>query len=119
LGANFLAGIITPTAQTGADQALAIKSFQIQRTISLFSPMTLYSEATFTILDPTRNTTNPLAFVLMGPFERISLSRFQSPLPLLQSILIVTPYLVSIVAITFLSFGICYYVFMRQEIRTV
>jgi ABC-2 type transport system permease protein len=119
LGANFLAGIIAPTGQMASDPALAIKSVQIQRTISLFSPMTLYSEATFTILDPTRNTTNPLAFVLMGPFERISLSRFQNPLPLLQSILIVTPYLVSIVAITLVSFGICYYVFMRQEIRTI
>ena len=119
LGANFLAGIIAPTSQMTSDPALAIKSVQIQRTISLFSPMTLYSEATFTILDPTRNTTNPLAFVLMGPFERISLSRFQNPLPLLQSILIVTPYLVSIVAITLVSFGICYYVFMRQEIRTI
>jgi ABC-2 type transport system permease protein len=119
LGANFLAGIIVPSGQMASNPALAIKSIQIQRTISLFSPMTLYSEATFTILDPTRNTTNPLAFVLMGPFERISLSRFQNPLPLLQSILIVTPYLVSIVAITLVSFGICYYVFMRQEIRTI
>jgi ABC-2 type transport system permease protein len=119
MGASFLAGIIVPTAQTAADPAMAIKSVEIQRVISLFSPMTLYSQATFTILDPTRNTTNPLAFVLMGPFERISLSRFQSPLPLLQSLLIVTPYLVSIVAITLLSFGICYYVFMRQEIRTI
>jgi len=32
---------------------------------------------------------------------------------------IVWPDLVSIAAITFVCFGICYLVFMRQEIRTV
>jgi ABC-2 type transport system permease protein len=79
--------------------------------------MTLYSDATSTILDPMRKTTRSL--ILMGPLERLSLSRFQSPLPLLQSIFIVTPHLVSLVAITFLCFGICYFIFMRQEIRTV
>jgi ABC-2 type transport system permease protein len=51
--------------------------------------------------------------------EQLSMSRFQNPLPLLQSLYIVTPHLVSLVAITFLCFGICYLVFMRQEIRTV
>ena len=87
------------------------------KTVSLFSPMTLYSEATNTILDPTRKTTRSI--ILMGPLERLSLSRFQNPLPLVQSIVIVIPHLISIVAITFSSFGICYLVFMRQEIRTV
>jgi ABC-2 type transport system permease protein len=119
LGANFLANIIAPTTQASSNVALAIKNIQVQRTLSLFSPMTLYSEAALTILDPTRNTTNPLAFVLMGPFERISLSRFENPLPLAQSLLIVAPYIVSLVAITLLCFGICYLVFMRQEIRTI
>jgi len=57
--------------------------------------------------------------ILMGPLERLSLSRFQNPLPLFQSIIIVAPYLISIIAITFLCFGVCYLVFMRQEIRTV
>jgi ABC-2 type transport system permease protein len=79
--------------------------------------MNLYNDATTTILDPTRKTTKGL--VLMGPLERLSLSRFQNPLSLLQSLIIVAPYLISIVAITFLCFGVCYLIFMRQEIRTV
>jgi ABC-2 type transport system permease protein len=94
-----------------------MKHEELQRTISYFSPMTLYNEATTTILDPTRKTTRGL--VLVGPLERLSLSRFQNPLPLLQSFLIVWPFLVSIAAITFLCFGVCYLVFMRQEIRTI
>jgi ABC-2 type transport system permease protein len=119
LGAGALANALAPVSQSasGIDVDAAIKNAQIQRTISLFSPMTLYSDATTTILDPTRKTTQGL--ILMGPLERLSLSRFQNPLPLLQSLLIVIPHLISIVAITILCFGVCYLVFMRQEIRTV
>lgn len=119
LGASVLADAVAPVSQTasGVDAEMLIRHERIQRITSLFSPMTLYSEATTTILDPMRKTTRTL--ILMGPLERLSLSRFQSPLPLLESIFIVIPHLVSIVAITFLCFGICYLVFMRQEIRTV
>lgn len=119
LGAGFLADAVAPVSQgsTGVDPSVVIKNEQIQRTVSLFSPMTLYNEATSTILDPTRKTTKTM--VLMGPLERLSLSRFQNPLPLSQSLFIVTPHLISLIAVTFLCFGICYYVFMRQEIRTV
>jgi len=119
LGAGFMADAVAPVGQSsaGVDPNMVIKHEQISRTVSLFSPMTLYNEATTTILDPLRKTTRSL--ILMGPLERLSLSRFQSPLPLLQSLFIVIPHLVSLMAITFLCFGICYLVFMRQEIRTV
>jgi ABC-2 type transport system permease protein len=119
LGAGSLADAVAPISQssTGIDPELIIKHEQIQRVTSLFSPMALYSDATITILDPMRKTTQSL--ILMGPLERLSLSRFQNPLPLLQSLFIVIPHLISIVAITVLCFGICYLVFMRQEIRTI
>jgi len=119
LGAGVLADAVAPISQSGSgmDPKMVIKHEQVSRTVSLCSPMTLYNEATTTVLDPMRKTTSSL--ILMGPLERLSLSRFQSPLPLLQSLFIVTPHLVSLVAITFLCFGICYLVFMRQEIRTV
>ncbi len=119
LGAGAIANAIAPVSQSGSgiDVNVAMNNAQIQRTISLFSPMTLYSDATTTILDPMRKTTQ--ALVLMGPLERLSLSRFQNPLPLLQSLFIVIPHLISIVAITILCFGVCYLVFMRQEVRTV
>jgi ABC-2 type transport system permease protein len=119
LGAGFMADAVSPISQSGTnvDPNVLIKHEEVQRTVSLMSPMTLYNDATTTILDPTRKTTRGV--ILMGPLERLSLSRFQNPLPLLQSIIIVAPYLISIVAITFLCFGVCYLVFMRQEIRTV
>jgi ABC-2 type transport system permease protein len=119
LGAGFMADAVAPISQSGTnvDPNVLMKHEEVQRTVSYFSPMTLYNEATTTILDPTRKTTRGL--VLVGPLERLSLSRFQNPLPLLQSLIIVAPYLISIIAITFLCFGVCYLVFMRQEIRTV
>jgi ABC-2 type transport system permease protein len=121
LGAGVLSDAFAPISQsgTGMDPNVLIKHVNIQKTISLFSPMTLYSEATSLILNPMIQTTDPLAYALMRPLEKLSAARFQNPLPLLQSLVIVLPHLVSIVAITFLCFGICYYVFMRQEIRTV
>jgi len=57
--------------------------------------------------------------VLVGPLERISQERFQNPLPVGQSLAIVAPFVISLVALTLLCFGICYLVFMRQEIRTI
>ena len=119
LGAGFLADAVAPISQSGTnvDPSTLIKHEEVQRTVSYLSPMTLYNDATTTILDPTRKTTRGL--VLVGPLERLSLSRFQNPLPMLQSLIIVAPYLISIIAITFLCFGVCYLVFMRQEIRTI
>jgi ABC-2 type transport system permease protein len=119
LGAGVLADAMAPITQssTGVDPEVVIKHEEIQRAVSLFSPMTLYGDATSTVLDPMRKTTRGL--LLMGPLERLSLTRFQNPLTLLQSLYIVLPLLISLVAITFLCFGICYLVFMRQEIRTV
>ncbi len=119
LGGSFLADAIAPIHQT-ADVAQStdsfVKNMEVQRVASLLSPSTLYGDATSTILDPLRKT--PRSFVLMGPLERFSLSRFQNPLPLLQSVVIVSPFVISLIAITFLCFGICYAAFMRQEIRS-
>jgi len=116
LGAGFVANAVAPINQSSTSAEL-VKNEQVQRTVSLLSPATLYNDATTTILDPTRKTTR--GFVLVGPLERLSLSRFQNPLPLLQSLIIVVWYLIAIIAITILCFGVCYLVFMRQEIRTV
>jgi ABC-2 type transport system permease protein len=119
LGGSFLADAVAPMQQT-ADVAQATEAFinndRVQRIVSFLAPATLYGDATSTILDPLRKT--PRSFILMGPLERLSLSRFQNPLPLGQSVVIVAPFMISLIAITFVCFGICYLVFMRQEIRS-
>jgi len=84
--------------------------------VSLASPAILYSQATSTILDPFRRTHKSL--VLLEPMERMSLERFQNPLSLDQSILVVSPYLVLLAGLTLVCFGLSYVIFMRQEIRS-
>lgn len=118
LGASVLSDMVAPTpvGQTVARPETIMKQAQVQRIVSLCSPVNLYTEATSTVLNPMRQTTK---LVFVGPMEQLSMLRFQNPLPLLQSLLIVLPHLISLVAITVLCFGICYLIFMRQEIRTI
>ncbi|HWT82265.1 MAG TPA: ABC transporter permease [Candidatus Acidoferrum sp.] len=117
LGASLAADVFSPIPPgRSSDPETILNHEQTRETVASFSPITLYSQAATTILDPTRNTTRSL--ILMGPMERLSLSRFQNPLPLLQSTLIVMPYLISLVAVTVVCFAICYACFMRQEVRS-
>ena len=117
LAARLASDIWAPVPGGAAEDADAIIAHErVREAVATASPITLYSSATATILDPLRKTTRSL--ILMGPMEQLSLSRFQSPLPLPQSMLIVAPYLVLLVAITLICFGICYATFMRQEIRS-
>jgi ABC-2 type transport system permease protein len=117
LGASVIANNVAPVDKKGqVSSELMLKNMRIKETVSLFSPMVLYSDASATIINPTQKTTRSL--VLMGPMERISASRFQNPLSLGQSIIVVYPHLVALVAITLICFAISYLVFMLQEIRT-
>jgi ABC-2 type transport system permease protein len=118
MGASVIADAISPVDQTraAANPELLIQNEQTRKILSLLSPMTLYSEGTTIILDPLRKTTQSI--LLMGPMERLSISRFQNPLPLTESIYIVFPHLISLIAITMVFFAITYAVFMRQEVRS-
>jgi ABC-2 type transport system permease protein len=116
LAAPGLANAIAPPPPSGSnDFGAVLRNVQMQQTLALVSPMNLYSQATSVILNPFRKATRPM---LIGPMEQLSISRFQSPLPLGQSTLIVAPYLVLLVALTVICFGICYACFMRQEVRS-
>jgi ABC-2 type transport system permease protein len=95
---------------------MTIKNAQVRERVSLISPMTLYSSASGTIIDPMRKTTSSL--VLMGPMEELSAARFQGPLPLGQSILVIYPHFAALIAISLICFVISYIVFMLQEVRT-
>ena len=117
LGASVVADSIAPVdTMQGISPETLIKNTNVKETVSLFSPMVLYSKATGTIIDPTRNTTRALVF--MGAAEEASAGRFKGPLSLGQSILVVYPHLLVLIAITLVCFGMSYAVFMLQEIRT-
>ena len=112
----LVANTVAPVEQQeGASPAAVVKNARIREGVSLFSPMILYSRSTAVLVDPTRKTTR---LHLMGFAEQISLSRFQNPLTLGQSIVVVYPHMVALLAITLICFAISYLVFMLQEIRT-
>jgi ABC-2 type transport system permease protein len=117
IGPATLAKAFAPINQAGADSEKVILHQRIMEGVRLSSPMGLYSDSTGTVINPMRKTTKSL--VLMGPVERYSSTRFQNPLALSQSILVVWPYIVSLVALTLVCFGFSYGVFMRQEIRSI
>lgn len=114
-GANLLAGAVAPV-DNPENQEQQMRQYKVARAANLVSPVNLYSGATSTILDPFRKTTKGM--VMMGQLEKISLSRFQNPLPLGQSIMVVVPYLTTLLSLTFICFGVSYLTFMRQEIRS-
>ena len=117
LGATVVANAVAPlNAKEGTNPEILIKNTQIKETISLFSPMVLYSDASTIVINPMRKTTRSL--ILMGPMEQISASRFQNPLSFYQSLIVVYPHITALIAITLICFAISYLVFMLQEIRT-
>ncbi|MBW2066053.1 MAG: ABC transporter permease [Deltaproteobacteria bacterium] len=117
LGASVLADTFIPVDQkSGASQMDIIRNARLKEDISMVSPMVLYSDASKTIIDPMRKTTSSI--ILMGPMEQLSASRFQNPLSLGQSIYVIYPHLLALIAVTLICFVISYTVFMLQEIRT-
>jgi ABC-2 type transport system permease protein len=116
IGANVVANALASDTDQQNPTAV-VKQAKIVKALQLTSPMELYTDATATIIDPLRKSTRSI--VAVGPLENISMSRFSGPLPLSQSILIVIPYIISLVAITIICFAVSYTVFMRQEIRSL
>jgi ABC-2 type transport system permease protein len=115
LGASVVANAVLPDMGDSSTESL-LKKAKIVKAVTLISPMELYTNATSTIIDPMLKTTRSI--VAMGPMERLSISRFSGPLSLGQSILVVLPYIITLIAVTAVCFAISYTVFMRQEIRS-
>jgi ABC-2 type transport system permease protein len=83
---------------------------RLERAMMRVSPATLYNEATITMLQPNIRRLGP---VLM----REVVGLMPGPLPLVQSLLLIWPHLIVIIALTVLCFAVSYIRFMRQEIR--
>jgi len=116
-GINALISEIVSSVGQDYGEAM-LKISRIEQVLSFMSPMMLYSDSTTTIIDPMRRTLNPYT-VQLGLMEQASLTRFSGPLALAQSFLLVTPYIVYLIALTVISFLVSYIVFIRQEIRSV
>jgi ABC-2 type transport system permease protein len=116
LGASAIAGTAGPLGGE-SNTAFLLRVTGLERTLSLVSPMRIYLECMAVIVDPLRQTTS--AIVAVGKLEEISLARFSGPLSLDQSLLMIFPQIVFLVAILVVCFSISYVVFMRREIRSL
>ena len=92
---------------------LVEKSAVFQQQFSRISPSILYTEAIGTILDPTIRT---LGITSLAQYEQLSVA-VAGVLPMGQSLLLVWPHLIGMIAETLAAFVISYIVFMKQEIR--
>jgi ABC-2 type transport system permease protein len=113
--ADLIADGIQPV-RNARDPEQVVANQRLSDSVSLASPVVLYSQSTSTILDPFRRSRSNL--VLLSPMERFSLERFQNPLPLDQSLFVVGPYLLLLAGLTLCCFALSYLVFLRQEVRS-
>jgi ABC-2 type transport system permease protein len=115
IGASILANALASEAEL--NPKAAARRVAAVRYVALASPMELYSDATATVIDPTRRSAR--SAIPGGPLEALSMTRFSGPLPLEQSLLVVMPHIISLLAVTVVCFAVSYAVFMRQEIRSL
>ena len=92
---------------------MAERGLAFSQQFSRISPSVLYGEAIGTILDPTVRT---LGITSIVEYEQLSVG-VAGILPLGQSLLLVWPHLIGIIAESLVIFVISYVVFMKQEIR--
>ena len=116
IGASILANTLLGQAADLKPEA-AMRKIAAVRQVVLLSPMELYSEATATVIDPMRRSAR--SFIPGGPLEALSMTRFSGPLAFDQSLLLVIPHIISLLAVTVVCFAVSYTVFMRQEIRSL
>jgi ABC-2 type transport system permease protein len=110
---SLAGGLLVPTNTSDAAQYYAGQGWQqlIQRLL----PSTLYREASLALLNPSVTTTsNPTTINQAIQYQ----DQLQGSLVGLdQSLLLIWPHIVAMLALTALCFALAYIAFMRQEVR--
>lgn len=107
---QIVANAVAPVPQQATVQQ-ELSNVRLQQNLARLSPGTLYEEATTALLIPETRT---LSRVLL-PTQVFRTVR--GNLSLTQSLLLVWPQIVSLVALTVVAFAASYVTFMRREIR--
>ena len=111
---TVLNGFFTPAAGASADTVIG--NAQLQEFVSRLMPSTLYQEVIRVILDPTVNARDVTVPSTIGQYTQAQ-QQISSVLSLGQSLLLVWPQLVALVALAVACFVGAYIAFMRQEVR--
>ncbi len=111
---SLLAGIAANAVypvNTEYQQAVnSLNNYNLNLNLNRISPYYLYSEASSVLMNPSARAINAVTVSQLA-------GALSSYLSLGQSILLVWPHLVGLLALTFAAFTISYIGFMRQEIR--
>lgn len=108
--ANMIGNATAPSNPSDADAVIGHEHWMML--LDRLSPANLFQEAASTMLLPDVRTLN--AFVTQEQAYRA----ISAPLPLMQSVLLIWPHIVALVAGTVVMFGASYALFMRQEVRS-
>ena len=113
--APYLAAALVSDQVTSASDLLS--QLSVFQAFSRISPGALYNEIVGVLLDPSVSSTqqNLLASLGLALVQQGSIPG--APLPLSQSLLIVWPQTVAMIASAILLFVIGYVIFQRQEVR--
>ena len=114
--ANLIASAALPT-RSKRDVISKVRQLHLAEKLKMLSPVTLFTEAQAVLLDPGRRTSKKL--IILDRSEKAAMRKFKSALPFSQSLLVVTPYLTSLCAMSFVCFAASYILFMRQDIRAL
>jgi ABC-2 type transport system permease protein len=94
------------------DAEVILRFENLRRMLARLSPNTLFQEATMAILMPRIRTLGPILL-------REAIGMIPNPLPLMQSLLLIWPQAVGLLALTAFCFAVAYTKFMREEIRSL
>jgi ABC-2 type transport system permease protein len=109
---TLIGGLLTPAADASPDAVLG--SYQLQQLITRLLPSTLFKEVSLVLLNPSVTQVSTPATI--DQFQQAQ-QQIQTLFSLDQSLLLVWPHLVALVALTVVCFAGAYVAFMRQEVR--
>ena len=110
---TFFGGLIADVVAGFLASPDQLEWYTRRQELARLMPQTLYSEVAGVALDPTVRTLDVVGGALLG-FERRAIPTM---LPFLQSLLLIWPQVVGLVAGTVVCFALAYVAFMRQEVR--
>ncbi len=110
---GLIAGFVAPLSGAATGEAL-LSAAATQDLINRLLPSTLYQEVSLVVLNPAVTGVSTPATI--GQYVA-SQEQIPSLLSLDQSVLLVWPHVVALVALTVVCFAAAYVLFMRQEVR--
>lgn len=111
--AGAVANAVAPVDANSTIEAV-VSNATLEGSLARISPCTLYGEATVALLTPELGSVNPTLMVLSSYSGRMA-----NPLPLTDSLILIWPQVVTIIALGAICFGVSYIRFMREEIRSI